>query len=115
MQQTIHGDCTELTAFVCEHLSSCLRNPFSREVVCCIHHLYRTHEQDHFFLGLLLYLFPGKAVQVSPFFTSVLLQIELNTLKLQSIQNNTFVTKNQEPKSIFANFLYMKQLLISPS
>ena len=115
MQQTIHGDCTELTAFVCEHLSSCLRNPFSREAVCYIHHLYRTHEQGHFFLGLLLYLFPGKAVQVSPFFTSVLLQIKLNALKLQSIQNNTFVTKNQEPKSIFANFLYLKQWLISPS
>ena len=38
MQQTIHGDCTELTAFVCEHLSVCLHNPFSQEAVCCIHH-----------------------------------------------------------------------------
>ena len=28
MQQTIHGDCTELTAFVCEHLSVCLDNLF---------------------------------------------------------------------------------------
>ena len=32
-------------------------------------------------------------MQVSPFFALVLLQIELNTLKLQSIKNNTFVTK----------------------
>ena len=102
MQQTIHGDCTELTAFVCEHLSVCLHNPFSQEAVCCIHHPQRKHEQDQLFLGPLLYLFSGKVVQVSPFFASVLLQIELNTLKLQSIQNNTFVIKNQEPKSIFA-------------
>ena len=28
MQQTINGDCTELTAFVCEHLSVCLDNLF---------------------------------------------------------------------------------------
>ena len=31
--------------------------------------------------GPLLYLFPGKVVQVSPCFTSVFLQIELTTLK----------------------------------
>ena len=96
MQQTIHGDCTDLTAFICEHLSVCLHNPFSWEAVCCIHHPHRKHEQDQLFLGPLLYLFSGKVVQVSPFFASVLLQIELNTMKLQSIQNNTFVTKNQE-------------------
>ena len=43
------------------------------------------------FLGPLLYLFSGNVVQVSPFSASVLLHIELNTLKLQSIQNNTKV------------------------
>ena len=59
--------------------------------------------------------FSGKFVQVSPFFASVLLQIGLNTLKLQNIQNNTFVTKNQEPKSIFAISLYLKRWLISLS
>ena len=34
----IHGDCTELTAIVCEHLPVCLQNPFSQEAVCCIRH-----------------------------------------------------------------------------
>ena len=53
-------------------------------------------------------------MQVSPFFASVLMQIKLNTLKLQSI-HNTFVTKDQEPMSIFAIFLYLKQCRISPS
>ena len=70
MQQTIHGDCTELTAFVCEHLEACL-HPFSWEAVSCIHHPHRKHEQDELFLGPLLYLFSGKVVQVSPFFASV--------------------------------------------
>ena len=83
MQQTIHGDCTELTAFVCEHLSVCLRNPFPQEAVCCIHHPQRKHEQDQLFLGPLLYLFSEKVVQVSPFFASILLQIEWNILKLK--------------------------------
>ena len=45
MQQIIHGDCTELTAFVCEYLSVWLHNPFSWGAVCCIHHP-RKHEQD---------------------------------------------------------------------
>ena len=88
MQQTIYGDFTELTAFVCEQLSVCLHNPFSQEAVCCIHHLHRKHEQDQFFLGPMLYLFSGKVVQVSPFVASFLLQIKLNTVKLQSIQSN---------------------------
>ena len=109
MQQAIHGDCAELAAFICEHLSVCLHHPFSWEAVCCIHHPDRKHEQDHLFLGPLLYLFSGKFLQVFPFFASDLLQIELNTMKLQSIQNNTFMTKNQEPKSIFPVFLYLKQ------
>ena len=108
MQQAMHGDCAELTAFVCEHLSICLHNLFCQEAVYCIHHPLRKHEQDQLFLGLMLYLFSGKVEQVSPFFISVFLQIELNTLKLQSIQNNTFVTKNQEPVSIFVIFLYLK-------
>ena len=50
MQQTIHGNCTELTAFVCEHLSVCLHNPFSQEAACCIHHHHRKHTQDQLFL-----------------------------------------------------------------
>ena len=51
MQQTIHGDCTELTAFVCEQLSVNLHMfTFSREAVCCIHHPHRKHEQDTFYL-----------------------------------------------------------------
>ena len=37
MQQTIHGDYIELTAFVFEHLCVCLHNPFTREAICCIH------------------------------------------------------------------------------
>ena len=45
MQQTIHDDCTELTAFVCEYLSVWLHNPFSWGAVYCIHHP-RKHEQD---------------------------------------------------------------------
>ena len=60
MQQAIHGDCTELTAFICEHLSVCLHNPFSREAVCCIHR--HKHEQDQLFFVTLLYLFSGKIV-----------------------------------------------------
>ena len=64
------------------------------------------------FLGHYFTFFSGKVVQVSPSFTSVLLQIELNTLKFQSIQNNTFMTKNQESKPIFAIFLYLKLWLI---
>ena len=44
MQQTIHGDCTELTPFVCEHILVSLHNPFSGKAVCCIHHLQRKHE-----------------------------------------------------------------------
>ena len=56
MQQTVHGDCVELTAFVCEHLSVCLHNPFSWEAVCCIDQPHRKHEQDRLFLGPLLYL-----------------------------------------------------------
>ena len=61
-------------------------------------------------------------MQVFPFFASVLLQIELNTLKLQSIQNNTFVNKNQEPKSIFfsvfevlTNFFFIAACNLSSS
>ena len=68
-------------SFVCEHLSVCLHNPFSWKAVCCIHHPHRKHEQDQWLLEPLLYLFSGKVVQVSPFFASVLLQIESNTLK----------------------------------
>ena len=34
----IHGDCTELTVIVCEHLPVCLHNSFSQEAVCCIRH-----------------------------------------------------------------------------
>ena len=49
MQQTIHGDCTELTTFVCEHLSVCLHNTFSQEDVWCIHHPHWKHEQDQLF------------------------------------------------------------------
>ena len=37
------------------------------------------------FLDHCFTFFSGKVVQVSPFFASVLLQIELNALKLQSI------------------------------
>ena len=58
------------------------------------------------FLGHCFTFFLGRLCMYP--FASVLLQIELNTLKLQSIQNNTFVTKNQEPKPIFAIFLYLK-------
>ena len=107
MQQTFHGDCTELTPFVCEHFSVCLHDSFSQEALCCIHHPHRKHDQ--LFLRPLLKFLSGQIVQVFPFFASVLLQIELNTLKFQSIQNNTFVIKNQEAKSIFAFFLYMKR------
>ena len=82
MLQTIHRDYTELTGFVCDHLFVCLHSPFSWEAVCCIYHPRRNHEEDQLFLRPLLYLFSGKVVQVSPFFASVLLQIELNTLKL---------------------------------
>ena len=115
MQQTIQGDCTELTAFVCEHLSVCSHKPFFWKAACCIHHPHRKHEQGQLFLGPLLFLFSGKVVQGSPFFASVLLQIKLSTLKLQSVQNNTFVTKNQEPKLVFAIFLCWKQWIVSPS
>ena len=108
MQETIHEDCTELIAFVCEYLTVRLHNPLSQETVCCIHHSHRKHEQDQLLLGPLLYIFSGTVVQVSPFFASVYLQIKLNTMKLQNIQSNTFVTMNQEPKSIFAIFLYLK-------
>ena len=45
-----YGDCTELTAFVFEHLSVCLHNPFSWEAVSSIHHPHRKHEQDQVFL-----------------------------------------------------------------
>ena len=54
MQQRSHGDFTELTVFVCEQLSVCLHNPFSRESVCFIHHPHRKNEQDQLFLGPLL-------------------------------------------------------------
>ena len=95
MQETIHEDCTELIAFVCEYLTVRLHNPLSLETVCCIHHSHRKHEQDQLLLGPLLYIFSGTVMQVSPFFASVYLQIKLNTMKLQNIQSNTFVTKNQ--------------------
>ena len=95
MQETIHEDCTELIAFVYEYLTLCLHNPLSQETVCCIHHSHRKHEQDQLLLGPLLYIFSGTVMQVSPFFASVYLQIKLNTMKLQNIQSNTFVTKNQ--------------------
>ena len=84
MQQTIHGNCTELTAFVCESLSECLLNPFPQEAVYCIRHPHGKHEQDQLFLWPLVFLF-SEVVQISPFYASDLLQIELNTLKLQSI------------------------------
>ena len=64
-----------LTGFVCEHLSVCLHNPFSCEAVYCIHHPHRKHKQDQWFLGPLLYLSSVTVVQVSPFFASVLLQL----------------------------------------
>ena len=99
MQQTIHGDCTELTAFVCEHLSVCLHNPFSHEAFCSIHHPQRSMHKISCFLGHCVTFFSGKIVQVSPFFASVLLQIELNTQKLQSIQYNTF--RDQESGTKF--------------
>ena len=70
MQQTIHGDCTELTAFVCEHLFVCLHNPFSWEFVCCIHHPHRKHEQDQLFLGPLLYIFFWGCATSIPFLCS---------------------------------------------
>ena len=108
MQQTIHEECTELTAFFSEHFSVRLHNAFSWEAFCCIHHAHRKHEQGQLLLGLLLYRF-SEVVQISPFFASVLLEIELNILKLRSIRNNSFVTKNQKPNSIFAIFLYLKQ------
>ena len=114
MQQTIRGDCTKLAAFVCEHLFVCLHNPFSWEAVCCIHRLIEGMNKINFLLGYCFNFFSGNVVQVSPFFGLVLLQIELNTLKLQIIQSNTFVTKNQEPESIFAIFLFLKRRLIAP-
>ena len=43
---------------------------------------------------------------MSHFFASVLLQIELNTLKLQSIQNNTFVTKSGTKVNICNFYLF---------
>ena len=105
MQQTIQGDCTELTAFVCEHLSVCSHKPFFWKAACCIHHPHRKHEQDQLFLGPLLYLLSGKVLQVSSFVASVLLQIKLNsnTLKLQSIQNNT-VCDQESGKVNICNF-----------
>ena len=70
----IHGDCAELTTFVCEHLSACFHNPFFREAVCCIHH-HRRHERDQLFLWSLLYFFSWNFVQVLPFFALVLLHM----------------------------------------
>ena len=66
MQQTIHEDCTELTTFVCEHLSVCLHNPFSWDAVCSIHP-FRKHEKDQLFLGSLLYLFFWEGCASIPF------------------------------------------------
>ena len=70
MQQTIHRDCTEPTAFVCEHFSVCLHNPFPQEAVCCIHHPHKKYVQNQLFLGPLFYLFSGKVVHVSLCFSS---------------------------------------------
>ena len=104
MQQTIHGDCTELSTFVYERLSVCLHNPFPGKVSAVFIILIESMNKISCFLDHCVTFFPGKVVQVSPFFASVLLQIELNNLKLQSIQNNTFVTKNQEPSQYFQFF-----------
>ena len=76
MQQTIHRDCTKLTAFVCEHFSVCLHNPFPKETVCCIHHPHKKHEQNQLFLGPMIYLFSGKVVHVSFCFSSFADQIK---------------------------------------
>ena len=88
MQQTIHGDCRELATFVCKYLSVCLHNPFSRKLSTVFITLTESMNKINCFLAIALP--SGKVVQVSPFFASVLCQIKLNTLKLHSIQNNTF-------------------------
>ena len=97
MQQTIHGDCTELAAFVLITFLYAFKILFPGKLSAVFIILIK-HKQDQLFLEPLLYLFSGKFVEVSPFFASVLLQIELNTLKLQNIQNTNFVAKNQETK-----------------
>ena len=83
MQQTIHGDCTELTAFVCEHLSVCLYNPFSRQAVCCIYHCRRSTNKISYLLGQCFTFFLGRLCKYPSSFASFPLQIELNILKLQ--------------------------------
>ena len=88
MQQTIHGDCRELATFACKYLSVCLHNPFSRKLSTVFITLTESMNKINCFLAIALP--SGKVVQVSPFFASVLCQIKLNTLKLHSIQNNTF-------------------------
>ena len=101
LNATNNGDCTELTAFICEHLFVCLHTEilFLRKLsVVFIILIEIMNKSNCFFcLGPLLYLFSGKVKQVTSFFASVFLQIKLNTLKLKSIQNSIFVTKNQGP------------------
>ena len=102
MWQTIHGDCTELFMFVNTFLYA-YRILFP---ISCL--LYSSSSQKAWTRSIISWAialpFFWEGCASIPFFASGFLQIEFNTVKLQSIQNNTFVTKNQEPKSIFAIF-----------
>ena len=104
MQQTIRRDCTELTASVCEHLSVCLTNPFSREIFCCIHHPHRKHEQDQLFLGLLVYLFFWEGGASIPFlcFSSVADQIKY--AETPKLSEQYFLDQESETKVSICNF-----------
>ena len=104
MQQTIHGGCTELTVFVCEYLSVCLSNPFSREAFYCIHHPHRKHEQDQLFLGLLVYLFFWEDGASIPFlcFSSVADQIKY--AETPKLSEQYFHDQESETKVSICNF-----------
>ena len=91
-------------AFICEHLSVCLPNPFSRETFCCIHHPHRKHEQDQLFLGLLLYLFFWEGGACIPFLCFSSVADQMKCAETPMLSEQYFRDQESETKVSICNF-----------
>ena len=109
--QKNHGDCTELTAFVCEHLYVCYIILFPRKLSAIF--VILIERMNRIVSWAIALPFFRKGCASIPFLCFSSLADWVKHSETREYSEHTFMTKNQEPKSIFAIFLYLKRWLIS--